>query len=52
MEHYCDGSILKAVQSQSHDFTRKEKLNLCCQISAGLWHLHAEHVVHADLALR
>ena len=52
MEYYCNGSILKVVRDGGHIFTKEEKINLCCQVSAGLWHLHAEHVVHADLALR
>lgn len=33
-------------------FSIEQKIEACLQISAGVWHLHRQKIVHGDLALR
>ena len=50
MEFFPDGSLLDAVKKR--EFSDKEKLHFCLELTQAIWHLHALHVIHGDLALR
>ena len=52
MEFYPDGSLLSLLQKNENSLKNRDKIEIFRQLSAGLWHLHAEHVIHCDLALR
>jgi len=50
MEYFPDGSLLDVVKKKK--FSNEEKLHFCLQLTQAIWHLHALHVLHGDLALR
>ena len=53
MKYFSSGSILDIIQNNDEiKFTIEDKLNICKQLTEGLWHLHDANGVHADLALR
>ena len=45
------GSLLKILQD-GENFDLETKIAMCRQVSAGVWHLHGQNVLHCDIALR
>ena len=50
MEYFGDGDLLSFIKKNS--LTHDEKLQACAKMSAGLFHMHDNGVIHADIALR
>ena len=52
MEFVEDGSVLSVLEKSNIEFTFLEQVSFCAQLASGLFHLHQEGVIHADLSLR
>eukprot|EP00492_Amphilonche_elongata_P002010 TRINITY_DN2301_c0_g1_i1.p1 TRINITY_DN2301_c0_g1~~TRINITY_DN2301_c0_g1_i1.p1 ORF type:complete len:148 (-),score=6.44 TRINITY_DN2301_c0_g1_i1:160-603(-) len=50
MELWEDGSIQQALNT--HPFSIPQIMDMCYQLSCGLYHLHCSGVIHADIASR
>jgi len=50
MELWKDGNILGVMSKRT--FTDQENLSIFYQLSCGLYHLHSQDVIHADIAAR
>ena len=50
MDYFQDGSLLEQVRMKK--FSMADKVRFCSEIIHGIWHLHAQDVLHGDIALR
>ena len=51
MKFYADRSLTEMFEA-GNKFTEYEQCVALCSLAAGLFHLHKEGVIHADIALR
>ena len=51
MKFYADRSLTEIFQT-GHKFTEYEQCVALFTLAAGLFHLHKQGVIHADIALR